>query len=80
MSNMGSVGRKIEKKEMMGSLTTMRGCAAMGVLEEEAKYGPAMVADNPLGLRVGKISSPVLNVMLQLIQAINQTGIFEILL
>ena len=51
----------------------------MGVLEEEAKYGPAMVADYPLGLRVGKISSPVLNVMLQLIQAINQTGIFEIL-
>ena len=51
----------------------------MGVLEEEAKYGPAMVAANPLGLRVGKISSPVLNVMLQLIQAINQMGIFEIL-
>lgn len=50
----------------------------MGVLEE-TKQGPVMVAVNPLGHRLGKISSPVLNVMLQLIQAINQTGIFEIL-
>ena len=47
--------------------------------QEETKHGPAMVAVNPLGHRVGKISSPVLNVMLQLIQAINQMGIFEIL-
>ena len=37
----------------------------MGVLEE-TKQGPAMVAANPLGLRMGKISSLVLNVMLQL--------------
>ena len=50
----------------------------MGALDE-TKQGPAMVAVNPLGLCVGKISSPVLNVMLQLIQAINQMGIFEIL-
>lgn len=50
----------------------------MGV-QEETKQEPVMVAVNPLGLRVGKISSPVLNVMLQLIQAINQMGIFEIL-
>ena len=38
----------------------------MGV-QEETKHGSAMVAVNPLGHRVGKISSPVLNVMQQLL-------------
>lgn len=38
----------------------------MGVLEE-TKQEPVMVAVNPLGHRLGKISSPVLNVMQQLL-------------